>query len=293
MVHYCWGEKASFSSRFEESKHHYREAMHISSDLNDRQGMAWYQSGLGWVALLQGDYEKAKKYMEEAYLNFEAINSKAYAWRRLMNLGIIAFLMGEFEEAQLCHEEALSLGRYIGNQDYIATSIENLGNIALEIGEFEIAKEHYQDALTRFQSLGDENRMGVVINYLGKLAVALGDYQDARVKYHSALEFGLASQNTRFCLFCLGLLAESAELYKPAGNTEFAVELAALAQNHVQSNLFTRERAKKLLGELSTKLEPEIFREAKARGRRRDVQTTAEEMLILLEHGDGLNNNNI
>jgi hypothetical protein len=91
----------------------------------------------------------------------------------------------------------------------------------------------------------------------------------------------------------LGLLAESSALYRSAGDVELAIELAALAQNHLKANMITRERAKKFIEKIAAKLPPDKLRNAEARGRERNVQATSEEMLVLLEGGDAQNDINI
>ncbi len=275
-VHNCWATRAMSSGRYEKAEHHYQEAIQINSDLNDRRGMAWSLSGLGRVALSRSDYLTAKKYFEESLHIFKAIDYKLLIWILLKSLGEAEHLMGEFEEAQARHQDALDVSKGMGFEEGIAISIADLGTIALSTGEYELAKEHYQEALGRLQSLGDQDDVGMVFGYLGNVSVALGDYGEARINYHSAMEIGAASHNASLCL---SVLAGSAAMYEPVGNAARAVALATVAQSHPQADPFTRERAKKLLDELSAKLPPEIFTEAQERGKALDLWETVDELL--------------
>jgi predicted negative regulator of RcsB-dependent stress response len=235
---------------------------------------------MGWIAIHKGKYRKARKFLEEAYLAFDANDNKEWASIRLADLGFLALLMGDLDEAQKRHQQALDIRKGMGNERTIAYSIANLGIVALKLGEFGHARDRLEEALRIFQKLGDEEYTNWTLCWFGDLALAMGNFTEAWSNYCAALDFLAASQNAGLCLL---IIAGLAEMYEKAGIIERAVELAALTQSHPEAGLLARERGKNLLDELGEKLPTEIFTEAQERGKGLDLWATVDELLTELD----------
>ena len=191
-------------------------------------------------------------------------------------------MLGEYDVAVAHHQEALNLYKDIGIQDGIAASIADLGDVCLAMRRYGEARERYQETLEILQRIDFQPYFGILFCKFGYLAVASGDHQDAQKRFISALEIGLDFQTSatiKTANLCLDTLPGVAALLAQTRETERAVEIAALAGNHVLSDPFTKRKAKTILSELSVQLPPEIFSAAQERGKSLDVEATAQELL--------------
>ncbi len=276
FTHFCWGDKAFFERRYPEAERHYGAAIETSAGLNNHNDMAWYLSGLGHIALCQGDYPRAKELLEEAYREFEATDNKQWGANRLINLGDLAIQMGDFEEAQARHQQALSDRESMGNRAGVAMSIGDLGYAAMGMGKYDLAKEHFEDALTIYKGLGNTNGEAFMLLWLGDLAVRLSDLKEAEVKHHAALKLGAVLHEPDLCL---DILAGSAGRYELAGDLVRAVELAVLVEAHPETYIYTRKTVTDSLERLAATLEAGALQAAKERGQGLDLWDTVDALL--------------
>jgi predicted ATPase/class 3 adenylate cyclase len=276
FTHFCWGDKAIFERRYPEAECHYRAAIETSVGFINHNDMAWYLSGLGHIALRQGNYPRAKELLEDAYWAFRATDNKQWAANRLMDLGDLAIQMGDFEEAQARHQQALSDRESMGNQAGVAMSIGDLGYAAMSMGEYDLAKDRFEAALTTYKRLGNTNGEAFMLLWLGDLAVKLSDLKEAEVKHHEALKLGAVLHKPDLCL---DILAGSAGRYELAGDVVRAAELMALVEAHPETYIYTRENVRQSLEKLAPMLEPEALQQAKEYGKGLDLWGTVNTLL--------------
>jgi tetratricopeptide (TPR) repeat protein len=199
----------------------------------------------------------------------------------LSRLAEVCLLIGDYGGAKACQGEAVAHNRDVGSQRYLATHLIFLGRICFVMGEYDEAEACCHRALAEFQSLGVQHNNPFVFSTLGNVAVARGDYREASKKFQQAMEIWVENQDE---WQCLSILTDLSGLLAATGKVELAVELAALALDHPHSDSYTRDQAKKLLGDLEAQLSPETFAAAQKRGKGLDAEATAKGLLEELAH---------
>ena len=134
--------------------------------------------------------------------------------------------------------------------------------------------------------IGNRGGIGYVTSNMGNLALSRGDICEAMNKYRSALQIGITLEGERSIDLFLCVLSAVATLLRQIDEKEQAVELATLVLVHPDNPTFLKIKTQKLLTNLQQEIAQDEFNVAQERGRKRDLITTAEEMLIFLEKGE-------
>jgi predicted ATPase/predicted Ser/Thr protein kinase len=302
-----------------EGKPLYQEGLSIFEEIGDRRGMALSLDGLGWVATYQGEYGAAKQLFQESLTIFRELGNQEAMADSQSNVGYISWVLGEYREAKQVHQESLALCRETGDQRGVAESLGYLAADACGLREYEEAKRLWQEGLAIYREIGDlwgaadvlgnsgelanvlgeyaeaiqlaqeslalskrlDNQRGIAwcFRVLGNAVCGLGDFPGARRYFHQALETDISVQGIPFGLLALVAIAA---LLAAEGEKERALELLALATRHPASLQWTKDRAAPLVTELETELPPDVVAAAQERGRARDLEATAAELLAEL-----------
>jgi predicted ATPase/DNA-binding SARP family transcriptional activator len=298
----------------------YQEALGIFREIGDQRGVATALRALGTKLVPQGAYSEARWLVQESLTLFRALGNARGIRDSLAELGYIAWVLGEYEVAQRLHQEAYALSQEIGDRNGIAFALMALGRDACGLGQYEHGKQLYHECLAMLRDIGNLSGVAVALGDLSELATVLGEYveaaelaqeslamdkrlsrpieiawasrvlgnvacaqndlQGARRYLRRALETGMSARATAPALLTVtgiaALLMREGELERPA-------ELLALVLHHPWTWRWTRNRAAPLVAELEAALSPKRFAAAQERGRARDLETTAEELLVELE----------
>lgn len=98
-------------------------------------GLAWSLTALGGAMLLRGEYDQARRYLEEAELLFERsgnTNYLAYVRRRL---GQVALHQGELERATVLCKDSLHLNLEISSRRGVAANLATFASVARARGQ--------------------------------------------------------------------------------------------------------------------------------------------------------------
>jgi tetratricopeptide (TPR) repeat protein len=282
-THNSWGDKALYDNHVPDAEIHYREGLKLSFDLGNVM-KAWSLSGMGFVELFQGEYQKARKYLEEAYEAFNATDNKQWAAHRMNDLGDLALALGDLDEAERRHGEALEIRRRLGTQSFTAGSLCDLGRVALEKGDLLQAEAYFNKSIGAFADLGNRLEIGWVHRFLGDLATAMNDVRKASQEYRKSLtdiyEF-------RYEEYCLGVLTSIAGLWmKTSTGLQRAAELVYFVQNHPRTWIINQIALKRMIDELEDKLEAEALDNAAAAASSFELWSTVEQVIAELEASD-------
>ena len=166
---------------------HYEEALAISREIGDRQGIAGPLFGLGRIVGGQGDLEKALALHTQSLRLRRELGDKSGVAAVLLTLGGIRSGQGDREEAQSLYEEALAIHREVGDRAGEAVSLNNLGNLILEHGRYEEARSLYEQALILNRDLEDKRGIAASLVNLGNAAAKLQEATTARANYEESL----------------------------------------------------------------------------------------------------------
>ena len=178
----------------ERAKRLHEDALAISRQLGDRDGIAWALNNLGVVAINQGDLARARTLLAEHMSLAEAAGDRAGVATALMDLGQIAHYEGDQEQARTLFTRSLDLFRDLGDESCTARALNNLGGMALNLGEFATAHELLLESLALHRRVGDRQGIATTLNNLAGAANRLQDFETAmgyfRESHVLALEEG-------------------------------------------------------------------------------------------------------
>ena len=112
-------------------------------------------SSAGGLAILQGDYEQARKLYEQSLLIRREIGDRFGLAKSLGNLGMLEYELGNDDRARELQEESLAIRRELGDKSQIAISLFNLGNLVQEQEDYIRASELYKESRTLYEEAKD------------------------------------------------------------------------------------------------------------------------------------------
>ena len=94
-------------------------------------------TNLGYAALLQGEYERARTLSEEALTLARDLGAgrTVFMPETLVNLGLAAREQGYYERADACFEEALVVSRQAGTKPSVINTLEGMAGLAGAVKE--------------------------------------------------------------------------------------------------------------------------------------------------------------
>jgi adenylate cyclase len=173
--------------RWAEAADHYRQALVLSVQLDDRAGHAQAQLANGLLLWRQGEYAEATPWAERAQLAFEAADDQAGRARALNLSGLLADCQGNYDEARRLYEAGIAIWRTIDNKLRLAETISNMGVMACSMGEYAQARDTHEEALALRRETGNRWGIAVSLNNLGTALLYLGQYRAARARIEEAL----------------------------------------------------------------------------------------------------------
>jgi tetratricopeptide (TPR) repeat protein len=304
----------------EEGNPQHEQALDILRKIGDQRGIAVSLHALGWNLIPQGEYEAARRRLQESLALYRELGNRQGMADALGGLGYVTWVLGEFEAAKRIHQESYALSHEVGDQGGVALSLARWARDACGLQEYEEAKQLYGQSLALFREIGNLAGMAMVLGDLSELATVLGQYTEARQLAHrslamdeqlrypvqkawasrvlgnaarelddlrgareylrQALEIGMSVQAIAPALLTVVGIAA---LLMREGQKAKALELLALVLSHPSTWQWTKDRAAPLVAELKAALSPELFAAAQERGRARDLDTTVKELLVELE----------
>jgi predicted ATPase/class 3 adenylate cyclase len=225
---------------------------------------AWALVGSGRLAHHQGDYERAKAFLEEALAQYRGTGEQeGIAWS-LGYLGLVAHDQGQCEQAAALLEEGLALFQQVNHPWGIAWVHSRLGVVAHEQGQYERATSLLQEGVSRFRRIGDKLAIGRTVGFLGNLLRDRGQYDEAEKLLDESLALARSTGDRwaiAWALHYLGLMAsdrgdshrarellqQACSLFRELGEQRgLAHSLSSLGKvAHTQAN---SERAARLMG---------------------------------------------
>ncbi|HMR39645.1 MAG TPA: tetratricopeptide repeat protein [Ignavibacteria bacterium] len=134
---------------------------------------------IGKFARLNGDFEKAKNFLNRSLKYWREVGEKQGITDTLNSLGVNEFDQGRYEQAAEYYEENLEIYRESENKNGIAITLNNIGNVVSKLGDFIKANKLFEECLEIRRELKDKLGIGITLNNLGVLAFEQGEYEKA------------------------------------------------------------------------------------------------------------------
>ncbi len=145
------------------------EALTIQRGLDDIWGIGYSTRELGYVAIAQGDYAGAEAYLNESLEAFTITGATASTLFPLDALGTISRLQGDYVQAESYHRRALSISLALKERRGEALVRLNLGRLAMLANDTAGAEELLCTSLDIYSQIGQQIGAAPVANALGLL----------------------------------------------------------------------------------------------------------------------------
>ena len=172
------------------------------------------------LAVLQGDYPRARTLAEGALALYRELGDETGVVRSLSNLGAILLGLGELERAAETLEECIEAAEALGDARLIALARNNRGDVALLQGQLEIAADQFQQSLALLREADDVANVARSLYNLGAVEVERGRIELAQPLLLEALELSAGVNDKEDMAWCLiALAAVGAEVGKAEDST--------------------------------------------------------------------------
>ncbi len=141
----------------------------------------------GRLAFMQGDYEAARRYLEESVPAHRRLGDLLWAAQALGVLGLIARALSDDAEAFRLIEQSVELARSSRDWWVQSQALGCLGDLQLARGMPGKARLALEEALRASREAGDLRGIGRMLPSLGLLALAERDYELARLRFEEGL----------------------------------------------------------------------------------------------------------
>lgn len=142
--------------------------------LTDVPGEAAALYNLGYMALIAGDLDDARRLYSAARDIHERLGDRAaYAYDGL-GLGLVAMHRSEWAAAIEVHEETAGIFRDLGDRWGLGNTLVAVGRAHREVGQLHRAEELNREALDIFREAGDLSGIAMVLGATGALRVVQG-----------------------------------------------------------------------------------------------------------------------
>ena len=164
------------------------------------------------LALLQGDYDAASRFAEEALEAARAAGEPRLLANSFSNLGAIVLAAGDYERAGSALEQAVRLAREAGDERIAALAINNLGDLALTQGDYERAGPLFAESLGLLRALSDTANIARSLFNNGAVDLMQGRVTAATERFRESLTLSrLAGDQEDTAWSLLGLAATDVE----------------------------------------------------------------------------------
>ena len=164
------------------------EALEISTQLADKEGMACQYGNLGLLHWNRGDLDQAERMHAKALEMFRILGRQKSMARQYGNLGNVYTAREDFDLARKMYCKALEIDELKADRSDGARQLGNLAEMLLDLhGSFDDIEEDLLAVGRTFDDLGHQEGLAFVEKLQGKLAHAQGHRNQAEVHFRKSL----------------------------------------------------------------------------------------------------------
>lgn len=189
------GNAYHFMGQVERATKHYRRALDLARQMNNRQAESTRLGHLGIAYVDQGRFAEAIEYYQQALAIAEEIGDKRGIGRHLGNLGVAYRELVQIEQALDYYERALKISRDMSNRASESKQLGNLANAYVELGQMEKAIQFNEESLAIAREIGDRPTEELTLGNLGHVYREIGQLDKSTSVTREALEMSRESGN--------------------------------------------------------------------------------------------------
>jgi len=269
-----------------EGRERLRRALATAGSENVALGIrAGALTGLGSLAVYQGDFAQAGAPLDEALALWRRLGDRAGEAHLLHMLAALAEYRGDDEQATARYEAALALFRELGATRQVGSMLENLADAAFRRGELTRSEALASEALAIGRATTDAKMLNMALVGAAQIASARGEYPVAA----GLLAESLARTNEAgYWIGWADTLGGCAAVALAAGQLATAAQLLAAAMAVCEEigmpRLLHQAQYRRTLAAVQMQLAEEEFASAWSAGRElthEEVRIAAEEALLM------------
>jgi predicted ATPase/DNA-binding CsgD family transcriptional regulator/uncharacterized protein HemY len=199
---------------------------------------------LGRAALLQGQYDIAQRYSQQAYTMTQEKKDRWFMAYCLNELGHVAGALGHYETAREHYSLSYHIRKEFDDPEGMAVALNHLGEIAAWQEDFAEAERLQQQSLTIAQKISNRGVVASALTGLGRTALALADYPTAQRHFQQALQM---AADIQFVPLMLSVLLGIGELLLQCGQTARGLELLSVAAHHPAGEYGIKQHVQRLI----------------------------------------------
>ncbi|HEX6763081.1 MAG TPA: BTAD domain-containing putative transcriptional regulator [Gaiellaceae bacterium] len=209
------------------------------------------------LALLRGDYPRARESAERALAMYRRLGDETGVVRSLSNLGAILPALGELDAAAATLDECVRAAESLGDERLIALACNNRGDVALLQGDLEMAAAQFERSLGLLRSIDDTANVARALYNLGAVAAEQRRDDEAVAMLQESLELSARvddDEDVAWCLIALAAVAarrgDAVDAASMLGFTTALLERLGATTKTFEQRLFeqTRDRLRDALG---------------------------------------------
>ena len=162
------------------------------------------------ITQFQGDIDSSYRFYEESLMAARQSGTQTYIANSLRGLGAIAYLRYDFERARSLLSEALMISRNAGDAFGMAAALARLGDISHVERDLPTARQLTSESLEIFQQVGYREGISAKLYNLGAIVYLEGDHELARKYFEESYVTSRELDekiNTRLIFDCFAALA--------------------------------------------------------------------------------------
>jgi tetratricopeptide (TPR) repeat protein len=155
------------------------QVLALGETTQDRRSVAAGYGGLGLMAICRGQSAEARRYLEQACREYEALGAVDALIITRINLIELYHLTGNLRRGLELADKAVAQSREIRHEEGVALGLRYRAMILVDLGRLGEARSHVEDALARVSGQGNvEEQLGCYAS-LARIAVYRRDWPEA------------------------------------------------------------------------------------------------------------------
>jgi tetratricopeptide (TPR) repeat protein len=167
--------------QYDEAKRLIEENLAIVQASGNHIGIGNMFSVLGWITLTQGQFEKAEKLAQKCTTFYLKTGDQAHIAKGLRDLAAPKIYLGKFSEADAILEESAALFSKLGGGGDLVFTNILLGAAKAHLGQYGQARTLEELALNLAQKFEDRAGEGRALLWLGRIVLVESGYNEAQL----------------------------------------------------------------------------------------------------------------
>jgi predicted ATPase/Tfp pilus assembly protein PilF len=163
----------------------------ITYDIIQKNGYRSLEGGWfnheGTLAIVAGDFGKARDYLQRALRIFQETNNQQGVVRCWHNLGNVLTEQGEYEEGIAYIQKVVDAREKIGDEQGKARALRTLGNGYVKFGNLARGKDCFDEATEIFEEIDARQQLLWLNGHYMEIAILEGSFTEATALYKASI----------------------------------------------------------------------------------------------------------